>query len=528
YLSIYLSYLSLSCHSGFFFFFFFLRQIAETYAFLPREAVTRFLMSCTECQKRMHFNSNGVEPKENDSPSSLVSGIIDYNMPLTSTYLKQMKLRVMNSQEQVSGLGVFLPCWMEILVSWMLSPFSLSPQSSQADPNSHSSSSSSDSASRPSQSEAASMASLAFLPWQSQRCRLPPRNTHTHTHTIDAAGPLPIISGIERAWLGSVGWHGKRSPGGGRMSGYDKAWQLSPPYSSGSYDSVKTEVSGCPEDLTVGRAPTADDDDDDHDDHEDNDKMNDSEGMDPERLKAFNMFVRLFVDENLDRMVPISKQPKEKIQAIIESCSRQFPEFQERARKRIRTYLKSCRRMKKNGMEMTRPTPPHLTSAMAENILAAACESETRKAAKRMRLEIYQTSQDEPVTLEKQQSRDSSTSVTHSSYSLPASSFSQDPVYINGSLNYSYRSYGTLGNTLQPTPSLQTGNHSNGPTDLSMKSGTSSTTPPANSTNRGVPAAQLSPTEISAVRQLIAGYRESAAFLLRSADELENLILQQN
>uniref|UniRef100_A0A803XWI8 Nucleolar protein 4 like n=1 Tax=Meleagris gallopavo TaxID=9103 RepID=A0A803XWI8_MELGA len=78
------------------------RAIAETYAFLPREAVTRFLMSCTECQKRMHFNSNGLEPKESEPPSSLVSGIIDYNMPLTSTYLKQMKLRVMNSQEQVS------------------------------------------------------------------------------------------------------------------------------------------------------------------------------------------------------------------------------------------------------------------------------------------------------------------------------------------------------------------------------------------------------------------------------------------
>lgn len=71
------------------------------------------------------------------------------------------------------------------------------------------------------------------------------------------------------------------------------------------------------------------------------------------------MFVRLFVDENLDRMVPISKQPKEKIQAIIESCSRQFPEFQERARKRIRTYLKSCRRMKKNGMEMVSPQHGH-------------------------------------------------------------------------------------------------------------------------------------------------------------------------
>ncbi|NXI92039.1 NOL4L protein, partial [Psophia crepitans] len=307
----------------------------------------------------------------------------------------------------------------------------------------------------------------------------------------------------------------------------------SPPYSSGSYDSIKTEVSGCPEDLTVGRAPTADEDDDDHDDHEDNDKINDSEGMDPERLKAFNMFVRLFVDENLDRMVPISKQPKEKIQAIIESCSRQFPEFQERARKRIRTYLKSCRRMKKNGMEMVggHPTAQPLAtvpgvSAMAENILAAACESETRKAAKRMRLEIYQTSQDEPIALDKQHSRDS-TAITHSSYSLPASSYSQDPVYINGSLNYSYRGYGSLGGSLQPPASLQTGNHSNGPTDLSMKGGASSTAP-SNSTSRGMQAAQLSPTEISAVRQLIAGYRESAAFLLRSADELENLILQQN
>ncbi|KAF7648425.1 hypothetical protein LDENG_00156950 [Lucifuga dentata] len=117
----------------------------------------------------------------------------------------------------------------------------------------------------------------------------------------------------------------------------------SPKYSSGgSYDSVKMDL--CAEDLTTGR------------------QINDTEGVDPERLKAFNMFVRLFVDENLDRMVPISKQPKEKIQAIIESCSRQFPEFQERARKRIRTYLKSCRRMKKNGMEvpvfLLAPPPP--------------------------------------------------------------------------------------------------------------------------------------------------------------------------
>ncbi|KAM5135415.1 nucleolar protein 4-like [Mantella aurantiaca] len=301
-----------------------------------------------------------------------------------------------------------------------------------------------------------------------------------------------------------------------------KATSESPPYSSGSYDSIKTEVtevSGCAEDLSVGRAAAVDDDDDD--DHEDNDRITDTEGLDPERLKAFNMFVRLFVDENLDRMVPISKQPKEKIQAIIESCSRQFPEFQERARKRIRTYLKSCRRMKKNGMEMARPTPPHLTSAMAENILAAACESESRKAAKRMRLEVYQTAQEENVSLEK------TSGLSQSTFTLPAPTINQDPVYVNGSLHYSYRGYGSIGGNLAPPTSLQTGNHCNGPTDLSMKSLASGSTL-SSSTNRAMPCAQLSPTEIGAVRQLIAGYRESAAFLLRSADELENLILQQN
>ncbi|XP_030589055.1 nucleolar protein 4-like isoform X2 [Archocentrus centrarchus] len=325
----------------------------------------------------------------------------------------------------------------------------------------------------------------------------------------------------------------------------------SPQYSSGgSYDSMKMDLSA--EDLTVGRhgsqgAP--DDDDDDHDDHDDNDKMNDTEGVDPERLKAFNMFVRLFVDENLDRMVPISKQPKEKIQAIIESCSRQFPEFQERARKRIRTYLKSCRRMKKNGME-TRPTPPHLTSAMAENILAAACESESRNAAKRMRLEAYH---DEQISLDKPSGVGGGlrepASLAHSAYSLAASAFSsQDSqLYINGAgLSYGYRGYPGLSTTMQHPVSLTTGTtaaaQTNGPTDLSMKSlssvtiGNSSSSAAANSLGGrgsgggggGGASTQLSQPEITAVRQLIAGYRESAAFLLRSADELENLILQQN
>ena len=68
------------------------------------------------------------------------------------------------------------------------------------------------------------------------------------------------------------------------------------------------------------------------------------------------MFVRLFIDENLDRLVPISKQPKEKINAIIMSCQRQFPEFEDRARKRIRTYLKSCRRSIRLREDSNKPT----------------------------------------------------------------------------------------------------------------------------------------------------------------------------
>ncbi|XP_069351496.1 nucleolar protein 4-like isoform X1 [Eulemur rufifrons] len=523
------------------------RAIAETYAFLPREAVTRFLMSCTECQKRMHFNSNGLEPKENEPPSPLVSGIIDYNMPLTSTYLKQMKLRVMNSQEQdetsVSSEDFDMndSTWMSAdpHLASSLSPSQdermRSPQNlhSQDDDDSSSESGSGNGSSTLNPSTSSSTQGDPAFPEMNGNGAVAPMDftATAEDQPINLCDKLPPATALGTPSYPADGCSadGLRS----RVKYGVKSTPESPPYSSGSYDSIKTEVSGCPEDLTVGRAPTADDDDDDHDDHEDNDKMNDSEGMDPERLKAFNMFVRLFVDENLDRMVPISKQPKEKIQAIIESCSRQFPEFQERARKRIRTYLKSCRRMKKNGMEMTRPTPPHLTSAMAENILAAACESETRKAAKRMRLEIYQSSQDEPIALDKQHSRDSA-AITHSTYSLPASSYSQDPVYVNGGLNYSYRGYGALSSNLQPPASLQTGNHSNGPTDLSMKGGASTTsttptpTPSSNSTSRTMPSAQLSPTEISAVRQLIAGYRESAAFLLRSADELENLILQQN
>ncbi|XP_078459523.1 nucleolar protein 4-like, partial [Lampetra planeri] len=326
----------------------------------------------------------------------------------------------------------------------------------------------------------------------------------------------------------------------------------------------------------------ADDDEDDHDDGDDGERLAESDGVDQERLKAFNMFVRLFVDENLDRMVPISKQPKEKVQAIIESCHRQFPEFQERARKRIRTYLKSCRRTRKHGSEQvgaaeegtrrkcaatSRPPPAHLTSALAETILAAACESESRNAAKRMRIESQL--QDEAADMHSQHALQP-LDVLHAAVAggvgggggghppFPAApspspaTFLPDPSsLVNGAARYGRHAYAGLPPphvSALPPPSIP-----NGPTDLSVKRPVNGDAgvpeggsaagvakgphPPLTPGSVGCPTSgslqqqqqqQLSPVEVSAVRQLIAGYRESAAFLLRSADELENLILQQN
>ncbi|XP_072223587.1 nucleolar protein 4-like isoform X1 [Leuresthes tenuis] len=604
------------------------KAIAETYAFLPREAVTRFLMSCGECQKRMHISTTGHDYKENNRPSSLVSEVIDYKLPLTTTYLKQMKLLLMNNKDDSSlssdeEVDMSKPTWLVADLGAVSdrSPPSRgermrhSPQNTLSKEDDDDSSSDSGSGnglpaltpsssavmdnaivgetevvngnggsapldfSRPTSSSSSSEdqqpVNLSDPPTQ----RLPLSTSHLPI-TVSAAAaallgalhpsaseelrrkyplaakpplaphpalPLPHTHTPHTPNLHTPNTHTHTTELRLDRDGRDYG-NKSPQYSSGgSYESMKMDLSA--EDLTLGRhgsQVTPDDDDDDHDDHDDNDKINDTEGVDPERLKAFNMFVRLFVDENLDRMVPISKQPKEKIQAIIESCSRQFPEFQERARKRIRTYLKSCRRMKKNGME-TRPTPPHLTSAMAENILAAACESESRNAAKRMRLEAYH---DDQISLDKSSSGGGGLrepgSLVHSAYSLATSTFSsQDTqLYINGAgLTYGYRGYPGLGAAIQHPVSLTSGTatQSNGPTDLSMKSLSSTNISSSSSctTNTlggrgsgsaggGGASTQLSQPEITAVRQLIAGYRESAAFLLRSADELENLILQQN
>lgn len=177
------------------------------------------------------------------------------------------------------------------------------------------------------------------------------------------------------------------------------------------------------------------------------------------------MFVRLFVDENLDRLVPISKQPKEKILAIIQSCNRQFPEFRDRARKRIRTYLKSCRRLKKLKEPLKR-------AADQMNILASACANEQENAR------LVTTDSDAAGNTGTVPS--SSPASSHMPQNSTANTRTNDRPAENG------------GPTL-PKPKVLT-------------------------------QCQISATEVQAIRQLIAGYRESAAFLYRSADELEALL----
>ncbi|KAJ3586182.1 hypothetical protein NHX12_012583 [Muraenolepis orangiensis] len=543
------------------------KAIAETYAFLPREAVTRFLMSCGECQKRMHINPSTAEFKENDRPTSLVPDLIDYNMPLTATYLKQMKLQCMTTNERddtsVSSedMDTAEPMWVpaeQPSVPDLSSPIGEripSPPTAHVKEEDEDDSSESGSANglpalaSPEVPTAAGTPPDGVAPYGevTENGVSAPLDFSTTTSSSSSSedqqpvnlserllpagssppASYPVDPSTNRKYPVKVEYNSNNN--NNNSSGNKVGTQIVVllVFFSGSYDSVKTELSMSAEDLSSGRAgPGMDDDDDDHDDHDDSDRINDAEGMDPERLKAFNMFVRLFVDENLDRMVPISKQPKEKIQAIIESCSRQFPEFQERSRKRIRTYLKSCRRMKKGGFEI-RPTPPHLTSAMAENILAAACESETRNAAKRMRLDVYQPTEEEPASAEKPASREPA---APTSFSTAASAYAQDLLYTNGGLNYNVRGYAAVGGNQQTTPAAIT----NSPTDLSMKSVAPNPSSSSSSNSHGQggggggASAQLSPPEVTAVKQLIAGYRESAAFLLRSADELENLILQQN
>ncbi|XP_041102009.1 nucleolar protein 4-like isoform X3 [Polyodon spathula] len=432
------------------------KAISETYAFLPREAVTRFLMSCSECQKRMHLNPEGAEHKENGKPPTLVTSMIDYNMPITMAYMKHMKLQLLNSQNneedssldsdefdtsdstRMSAVNSDLSSNLE---ERMNSPQNLHNQQdddSAADSiNGNETVTYSSSATRG--SHCREMVDI------NSSCKITPEQNEQPLNLSDSPSATERPS-ENHSTNGRSKYKSFLLPD--VKTDPKENESKSPAHSFSSYDSGKNEsVGGGVEDLSLSRG---DEDEDEHDDQEDSEKTMETEGVETERLKAFN----------------------------------------------------------------SRPIPSHLTSAAAENILASACESESRNAAKRMRLD---RPQDEAVSTDKQYKQEP----VQVTFPVSAVSTAQEVLYINGNGTYSCHSYSGLGGGLLNLTEAS----SSGPTDLSMKR---QLAPSSGSSSSSGSRPQLNSTEINAVRQLIAGYRESAAFLLRSADELENLILQQN
>uniref|UniRef100_A0A8C5QHT0 Nucleolar protein 4 n=1 Tax=Leptobrachium leishanense TaxID=445787 RepID=A0A8C5QHT0_9ANUR len=438
------------------------KAISETYAFLPREAVTRFLMSCSECQKRMHLNPDGADHKDNGKPPTLVTSMIDYNMPITMAYMKHMKLQLLNSQQDEDESSIESDEFdmsdstrMSAVNSDLSSNLEERMQSPQ---NVHGQQDDDSAAESISGNETVGNTSNATGGTNSRE--ISETNSNGKACSEQDEQPLnlsdcPLSTPLNSEFrIEDHSSNGKTKYKNLLASDIKMEREArengskSPAHSFSSYDSGKNEsVGGCGEDLSLNRG---DEDEDDHDDHDEAEKATETDGVEAERLKAFN----------------------------------------------------------------SRPIPSHLTSAVAESILASACESESRNAAKRMRLD---KPQEETAVVEKPFKQETA-QVT---YSTSAVSSTQEVLYINGNGTYSYHSYRGLGGGLLNL----TDTTNSGPTDLSMKRqlATSST---ASSTTS--PRPQLNPTEINAVRQLVAGYRESAAFLLRSADELENLILQQN
>ncbi|XP_058548382.1 nucleolar protein 4 isoform X8 [Neofelis nebulosa] len=437
-------------------------QISESYAFLPREAVTRFLMSCSECQKRMHLNPDGTDHKDNGKPPALVTSMIDYNMPITMAYMKHMKLQLLNSQQDEDESSIESDEFdmsdstrMSAVNSDLSSNLEERMQSPQALHGQQDDDSAAESFNG---NETLGHSSIASGGTHSRD--MGDSNGDGKTGLEQDEQPLNLSDSPLSAQLTSEyriddhSSNGKNKYKNLLISDLKMEQETrengskSPAHSYSSYDSGKNEsVDRGAEDLSLNRG---DEDEDDHDDHDDSEKVNETDGVEAERLKAFN----------------------------------------------------------------SRPIPSHLTSAVAESILASACESESRNAAKRMRLDRQQ---DESAPADKQCKPEAA----QATYSTSAVSGSQEVLYINGNGTYSYHSYRGLGGGLLNLNDAS----SSGPTDLSMKRQLATSSGSSSSSSS---RPQLSPTEINAVRQLVAGYRESAAFLLRSADELENLILQQN
>ncbi|KAI1902006.1 hypothetical protein AGOR_G00040270 [Albula goreensis] len=426
------------------------KAISETYAFLPREAVTRFLMSCSECQKRMHLNPDGGEHKENGKPSTLITSIIDYNLPITMAYMKQMKLQLINSHNdeedssvdshefdmsdsassrRVSAVNSDLSSNMDDRMS--------SPQTQQAQQDEDSVlDKSTDNENTPTAAQANDCQENT-----GGNCKAAVGEQHEQPLTIRDC-PLVVTHHTESQDHNGSDKCNTIPPEDQNNEPKEKTSKSSS-HEHCSYNSGKDEGEGV---LASSLSQGAEDNGDGDENHNDQDnyKSMESGSLQAEQLKAFDL----------------------------------------------------------------QPTPSLLSTLAADNNLGPAYESKNGNGAKRMRLD---RSQDEDVSNEKLCIEEKG----------PAESTTQEVLYINGNGTYCCHSYSGLGGG----PMNLTEAACSGPTDLSVKK---QVAPSTGTSNNCSLQPQLNSTEINTVRQLIAGYRESAAFLLRSADELESLILQQN
>ncbi|XP_069076201.1 nucleolar protein 4 isoform X2 [Pleurodeles waltl] len=427
------------------------KAISETYAFLPREAVTRFLMSCSECQKRMHLNPDGAEHKDNGKPPALVTSMIDYNMPITMAYMKHMKLQLLNSQQdedessiesdefdtsdstRMSAVNSDLSSNLE---ERMQSPQNVHSQ--QDDDSAPETVNGHESTGQPNSTTAMETQEETTEPTTNGQAKSESDEQPLNLSDIPASSQPNSECRIEEQSLNGKSTHNSLlMPDIKTERETQENGNKSPAHSLSSYDSGKNDsVGDGVEDLSLNRG---DDDDDDHDEPDDSDRLNEGDGVETERLKAFNF---------------------------------QVSEARE--------------------------------SLISELKVAAAHRTCTNRK--------------EEADVAEKQVKQEPTQVT---FSTSAVSSTQEVLYINGNGTYSYHSYRGLGGGLINLTDAST----NGPTDLSMKK---QVVPSSGSTSSNNSRAQLNPTEVNAVRQLVAGYRDSAAFLLRSADELETLILQQN
>ena len=179
---------------------------------------------------------------------------------------------------------------------------------------------------------------------------------------------------------------------------------------------------------------------------------------------------------------------------------------------------------------LQRPTPPHLTSVLAEQLLARACENEAENA-KRMRMGLDPVSQSMPTSLISSTNLDSPPQLSLSSgkldykseqlVNLLSAAQSSPQIQISASSASSLAAHNPQSPQIFPVSSV-------GLLEAGWMCGVNGGQSPAEGLKKGpILNHKLNGTEIAAVRQLITGYRESAAFLLRSADELEHLITMQ-